>query len=153
MRQSFIQLCLVSALSTSHLLQAAPFDTAPAAVTAAQSAYEIGKQAALDKNWSLALKELKKAEAAEPNNADVHNMLGYTYRWQGQLELAFQHYRRSLELNPNHRGTHEYMGKAFLMNKQPEEAQKLLANLEKICGKSCPEYKSLEIAITNYKPQ
>lgn len=129
-------------------VQAAPFDTAPTV----SSSYEIGKQAALDKNWSLALQELKKAEAAEPNNADVHNMLGYTYRWQGQLDLAFKHYRQSLALNPNHRGTHEYMGKAFLMKKEPEEAKKLLANLEKICGKTCAEYQSLETAINNYKP-
>jgi Flp pilus assembly protein TadD len=146
--QHLLQLSLVGfGLLSSAYIQAAPFDTAP--VT--QSAYEIGKQAALDKNWSLALQELKRAETAEPNNADVHNMLGYTYRWQGQLELAFKHYRRSLELNPSHRGTHEYMGKAFLINKQPDEAKKLLSNLEKICGKSCPEYQSLETAINNYK--
>jgi len=31
------------------------------------------------------------------------------------MDLALKHYKRSIELNPRHRGAHEYIGEAYLM--------------------------------------
>lgn len=33
----------------------------------------------------------------------------------GQLDLAFKHYQRALQLDPRHLGAHEYIGEAYLM--------------------------------------
>jgi tetratricopeptide (TPR) repeat protein len=44
---------------------------------------------------------------ARPDNADLHNYLGFSYRNLKQMDLAFKHYKRSIELNPRHRGAHE----------------------------------------------
>ncbi|WP_295951822.1 tetratricopeptide repeat protein [Rhodoferax sp.] len=106
------------------------------------------------KDWRRAQTELNAALRDEPRNADIHNLLGYTARKSSPPHLpeAFAHYKTALEINPQHRGAHEYLGEAYLMDKQPAEAQKQLAALEKICGnQSCEEYADLAKAIADYK--
>lgn len=52
-----------------------------------------------------------------------------------------------------HRGAHEYIGEAYLMDNKPEEAKRHLAELEKICGnRTCEEYADLAKAIAEFKP-
>lgn len=106
------------------------------------------------KDWSGALSQLETAVRAEPRNADVHNLLGYSYRKQAtpNLAKAFEHYNTALRLDPKHKGAHEYIGEAYLMDKKPAEAEKHLTQLESICGnKTCPEYADLAKAIADYK--
>jgi Tfp pilus assembly protein PilF len=106
------------------------------------------------KDWNKALTELQAAFRDSPRNADVHNLLGYTYRKQAtpNLAKAFEHYKTALNLDPRHKGAHEYIGEAYLMDKKPAEAQKHLAELEKICGnKTCEEYADLAKALAEYK--
>lgn len=106
------------------------------------------------KEWSRAMSELNSAVREEPRNADVHNLLGYSYRKRATPDLpkAFEHYQTALKLDPRHKGAHEYIGEAYLIDKKPAEAEKHLAELEKICGnKSCEEYADLAKAIADYK--
>jgi Flp pilus assembly protein TadD len=115
---------------------------------------ETARQAIAAKDWKRSLAELNLAARDEPRNADVHNLLGYSYRKQAQPNLAkaFEHYQKALGLNPKHKGAHEYIGEAYLMDKKPSEAQKHLAELEKLCGnKNCEEYADLAKAISEYK--
>ena len=106
------------------------------------------------KDWNKALSELNLAAKEDPRNADVQNLLGYSYRKRSNPDLAkaFEHYKEALRLNPNHKGAHEYIGEAYLMDKNPAEADKHLAQLEAICGnKTCEEYADLAKAIADYK--
>ncbi len=106
------------------------------------------------KDWNKALNELNLAAKEDPRNADVQNLLGYSYRERSNPDLAkaFEHYKEALRLNPNHKGAHEYIGEAYLMDKNPAEAEKHLAQLEAICGnKTCEEYADLAKAIADYK--
>jgi Flp pilus assembly protein TadD len=106
------------------------------------------------KEWSKAMFELNEAVRDEPRNADVHNLLGYTYRKRATPDLAkaFEHYNTALKINPKHKGAHEYIGEAYLMDKKPAEAEKHLAQLEVLCGnKTCEEYADLAKAIADYK--
>ncbi len=106
------------------------------------------------KEWSKAMFELNQAVREEPRNADVHNLLGYTYRKRATPDLAkaFEHYKTALKLNPKHLGAHEYIGEAYLMDKKPEEAEKHLAQLEVLCGnKTCEEYADLAKSLASYK--
>lgn len=106
------------------------------------------------KDWSRAMFELSQAVREEPRNADAHNLLGYSYRKRASPDLAkaFEHYNTALKLNPRHKGAHEYIGEAYLIDKKPDEAEKHLAELEKICGNtSCEEYADLAKAIAEYK--
>lgn len=104
--------------------------------------------------WQPAIAELRIAVRDEPKNADAHNLLAYSYRKQAKPDLAkaFEHYKIALQLDPKHKGAHEYIGEAYLMDKKPAEAEKHLAELEKICGnKTCEEYADLAAAIAKYK--
>jgi Flp pilus assembly protein TadD len=115
---------------------------------------ETARKAIDVKDWSRAMRELNVAYKEEPRNADVHNLLGYTYRKRATPDMAkaFEHYNTALKLNPKHKGVHEYIGEAYLIEKKPEEAEKHLAELEKICGnKTCEEYADLAKSIAAYK--
>jgi Tfp pilus assembly protein PilF len=106
------------------------------------------------RNWSTAQAELKLVIREEPRNADAHNLLAFSYRKQAKPDLAkaFEHYNIALRLNPNHRGAHEYIGEAYLMDKKPVEAEKHLAELGKICGnKTCEEYVDLQQSIAAFR--
>ena len=106
------------------------------------------------KDWGKAMFELNQAAREEPRNADVHNLLGYTYRKRATPDLtkAFEHYNTALKLDPKHKGAHEYIGEAYLMDKKPAEAEKHLARLEVLCGnKTCEEYADLAKSIADYK--
>jgi Tfp pilus assembly protein PilF len=108
------------------------------------------------KNWSTAITELKATVKEEPSNADAHNLLAFSFRKQAKPDLpqAFEHYRIALKLNPNHKGAHEYIGEAYLMDKKPAEAKKHLTELQRICGNTtCEEYVDLASAIAKYKQQ
>jgi Flp pilus assembly protein TadD len=105
-------------------------------------------------DWGTALAELGAAAREAPRDGDVHNLLGYSYRKQGTPDLAkaFVHYKMALEIDPRHRGAHEYIGEAYLMDRQPAEAENHLGALEKICGnKTCEEYADLAKSIAQYR--
>jgi Flp pilus assembly protein TadD len=106
------------------------------------------------KDFKRAMFELNAAARDEPRNAEVHNLLGYTYRVRPDPDLAksFQHYETALKLNPDHKATLEYLGEAYLMDKRPAEAEKQLVRLEQVCGnKTCAEYQELFKAVADYK--
>ena len=77
--------------------------------------------------------------------------LGYAYRQTGKLELAFRHYQRALQLNPRHRGAHEYAGEAYLITDDLAKAEEHLAALRQICLIPCEEYEDLKKAIAAYR--
>ena len=112
------------------------------------------REAIRAKDWTNALAELQDAAREEPRNADVFNLLGYSYRKRGKPDLAkaFEHYQMALRLDPGHRGAHEYIGEAYLLDGRLAEAETHLVALEKLCGnKTCEEYADLERAVSDYR--
>ncbi|HEX2546584.1 MAG TPA: tetratricopeptide repeat protein [Ramlibacter sp.] len=105
------------------------------------------------RDWSGAMRELNVAVKQAPNDADVHNLLGYTYRKRATPDMAkaMEHYNAALKFNPQHRGAHEYIGEAYLMQKRLSEAERHLVELERICGTGCEEYRDLAKSIADYK--
>jgi len=113
--------------------------------------YAAGRHAIDTRDWGIALTRLSAAALRDTSNADIQNYLGYAYRQRGQLELAFKHYQWALQLNPRHRGAHEYVGEAYLMVNDLTKAEEHLAALETICLVPCEEYEDLRKAITEYR--
>lgn len=127
-----------------------PTDEAPAQ-TRLDPDYAAGKAALEAKNWEAAIRSLSSAALRDTRNADLQNYLGYAYRHTGQMDLAFKHYGRALELNPRHRGAHEYVGEAYLIVNNPTKAAEHLAALEKICLLPCEEYEDLKAKLEAYR--
>jgi Flp pilus assembly protein TadD len=112
------------------------------------------RRALAAKDYDGALRTLNIAVRGEPRNADVHNLMGFSYRKKANPDItkAFEHYYTALRLDPRHKGAHEYIGQAYLMEKRPAQAEQHLVELEKICGnKDCPEYQDLAKAIGEFK--
>lgn len=112
-----------------------------------------GRKAVEAKDFKSALGHLLKAAKETPDDADVHNLLGYSYRKLGRLDRAMEHYRLALKLDPNHRGAHEYIGELYLELGQLDNAERQLQALYKACpwfGR-CEEYEDLKEAIAKFK--
>ena len=155
-------LAALGALSiAAHAVHAA--DTPAAAPVARPAAAPVAsvserlasaRQAIEQKDWDRALSQLNLAAREQPRNADVHNLLGYSHRKRATPDLgkAFEHYQTALRRDPSHKGAHEYIGEAYLMDRRPAEAEKHLSQLEAICGnKTCEEYADLAQAIASYR--
>jgi len=121
------------------------------AASQANPAYVAGKQAVAAEDWNNAITLLSKAVLRDDSNADIHNLLGFSYRHAGDFERAFVHYNRALALNPRHRGAHEYIGVAYLLQGDLPKAEEHLAALEKICLVPCEEYEDLKKEIDAYR--
>ena len=72
--------------------------------------YAVARKAIVAKQWGEAIVALRKAEVRHPDHADLQNYLGYAHRNLKQFDAAFKHYKRAIELDPRHRGAHEYIG-------------------------------------------
>ena len=116
---------------------AEPYEENPAAA-ASDPDYAAGKVALDRKNWPQAIKRFQQAALRDPDNADLHNYLGYSYRNLRQLDLSLKHYYHALTINPRHRGAHEYIGEAFLMLGEIDNAQRHLAALKQAVDAGVP---------------
>ena len=138
----------LSAVATGSF--ADPGETDPSAAER-DADYAAGKKAVADKNWTEAVARFKVAARRDPDSADLQNYLGYSYRNLKQYDLAFTYYRRAIELNPRHRGAHEYIGEAYLMVGDLPNAEKHLGALREICLLPCEQLEDLEKAIREYR--
>jgi Flp pilus assembly protein TadD len=149
---------LIVAAASMAALQARAADTPGSnpgvAAPTAQDRVAKARKAVDAKDWNTAMRELNVAVREAPQNAEVHNLIGYTYRKRASPDLpkAFEHYNMALKFDPRHKGAHEYIGEAYLIDKRPAEAEKHLVQLEQICGgRECEEYRDLEKSIADYK--
>jgi Flp pilus assembly protein TadD len=112
-----------------------------------------GRKAIESKDYKAALTHLTKAVEESPNDADAHNLLGYSYRNLGNFDKSMEHYQTALKLDPNHRSAHEYLGELYLDMNQLASAENQLQTLRRACpffGR-CAEYEDLKEAIDKYK--
>jgi Tfp pilus assembly protein PilF len=149
MKSLFAAITLVLGLV---LTQAGAFAALPKA-SAENSHVTAGRKAIEAKDFKSAVGNLTKAVQENPNDADTHTMLGYSYRKLGTFDKSMEHYQKALKIDSNHRSTHEYLGELYLDMNQPANAEKQLEALKKACpffGK-CAEYDDLKEAIDKYK--
>ena len=140
-----LALCAVTSPSIAE-----PYEDTPGAA-ARDPDYAAGKAAMDKKNWGEAVKRFQQAARRDPDSADLHNYLGFSYRNLKQMDLALKYYKRAIELNPRHRGAHEYIGEAYLMLNDLPGAERHLTALRQICLLRCEELADLEKAVKEYR--
>ena len=113
--------------------------------------FVVGKKAVEAEKWQAAIAALKKVVKTDRSNADAENLLGYSYRKMGDYNSAIRHYRLALQINPKHKGAHEYIGEAYLELGNLAKAEEHLKALDKICTFGCSEYEDIKKAIKAYK--
>ena len=126
--------CAVAAFAADDTVT--PDDAANPDFTAVKAMVDSGK-------FDQAMPDLQALDKASPNNPDILNLIGFTYRKTGHPDEALDYYNRALSLQPNHLGANEYLGELYLELKQPQKAAERLAVLQKACG-NCEEYQDLK---------
>ncbi|MDE0389910.1 MAG: tetratricopeptide repeat protein [Rhodospirillales bacterium] len=136
--------------ATDAIAAGSSSSTSNAASQADQRNIERGKQAVEAGDWERAAMFLERAAGSNPRNADVFNLLAYSYRHLDRIDEAFENYGRALDLDPKHLGAHEYIGEAYLIVGDLAKAEGHLATLQEICA-SCEETEELAEAIAQFK--
>ena len=103
------------------------------------------------KNYGGAIPLLQQVVAKNPKNADAYNLLGFATRKSGNPQGSLQYYTTALQIDAKHLGANEYIGEAYLMLDQPQQAEQHLARLDQLCVFGCAEYRELKAAIASYK--
>lgn len=119
----------------------------------ASSEYALAKQAMDDGDYEIAIDKLTKLHDANPDDADVLNLLGYGYRRVGDFAQSRGYYLQALAIDPGHRGANEYLGILYLETGDLAKAEEQLKVLDKECWLGCSEYTDLKEAIAKYKAE
>jgi Tfp pilus assembly protein PilF len=111
------------------------------------------KEGIAKQDWSGTQTLLKKAVAANPGNADYHNLYAFATRKgpNPDMSLVFSEYAEALRIDPKHRGAHEYLGEAYLQINEVSKAREQLASLSKLCAFGCEEYSDLKQSLKQYE--
>lgn len=113
--------------------------------------FENAKASIQARQYANAIAWLQRVIAAEPNNPEAYNLMGYATRKSGDPAGSLEFYQKALSLDPKHLGAHEYIGEAYLMLDQPQRAEEHLTRLDQLCTFGCKEYRELKAAIASYK--
>lgn len=81
------------------------------------------------------------------DNADVANLIGYSNRKLGNMGEAKRWYEAALKADPAHVRTWQYYGLWQIETRNYSRAEMHLQKIGSLCGKTCPEYISLEEAL------
>ncbi len=72
--------------------------------------------------WGAARKELQRAIALDPNNAEAHQFSGYNFIYMGRYDEAVAEMQRAVELDPFEGNKRNSLGAALLFARRDDEA-------------------------------
>jgi tetratricopeptide (TPR) repeat protein len=82
------------------------------------------------------------------NDPRVLNMMGYSNRKAGRLEIGITYYRKALAIDPNFVLAREYLGEGYVAAGRIDLAQIELNEIKNRAGVNSEEYRDLSKAIT-----
>ena len=113
--------------------------------------FQAGEVAVQAKDWHEVIARMSAVTRRDPRNADAWNELGHAHRLTGDMDDSFRDYQKALQINPRHRGAHEYLGEAYLQVGKVALAEAQLKVLDKLCSRPCEEYSDLKEKVQDYK--
>lgn len=105
------------------------------------SIFEAGRALAYAGKFDEAIEVLTMAK--DKTDERILNMLGYSHRKSGRIEVGLGYYQEALRNNPDYTLTREYLGEAYLQLNDVASAREQLSEIEKRRGKGCAEYAEL----------
>lgn len=139
---------IIAPLGTAHADGGESSDNAQASTN---PDYAAGLKAVEAKDFTRALAAFGKVVAANDQNPDAWNYLGFSTRKLGRFEEAERHYAKALAINPEHRGANEYLGELYLQTGRLKKAEERLALLDRVCWLGCDAYTDLKHAVDQFK--
>ncbi|MCR5855660.1 tetratricopeptide repeat protein [Mesorhizobium sp. J428] len=106
------------------------------------SLFETGRALAYAGKYGEAIQML--GLVSDKNDPRVLNMLGFSHRKSGRIDVGLGYYQEALTINPDFTLAREYLGEAYLTLGDIAAAKNQLSEIEKRCGKGCAEYAALE---------
>ena len=99
------------------------------------------------KRYDDAIKFLILANEENPNQPDILNYLGYSYRKVGDFLMAEIYYEQGLAVDSEHIGINEYLGELYVETNRIDKAKE---RLEVLKNCKCEEFKELQNLISKY---
>jgi tetratricopeptide (TPR) repeat protein len=99
------------------------------------------------KRFNDAIKFLILANKENPNEPDILNYLGYSYKKVDDLLMAEIYYEQGLAINPEHIGINEYLGQLYVETNRIDKAKERLKVL-KNCN--CEGFEELQNLVSKY---
>jgi type IV pilus assembly protein PilF len=106
---------------------------------------ELAEAYLFERQYTLALQELLKAEKLRPDSALIHNDLGLVYMEKDKLELSVQHFKKAVELKPDYPEAINNLARALLEQEKWDEAILYLKELIKNLVYTTPQYPLLNL--------
>ena len=106
-----------------------------------------GNEAKAKKRFNDVIKFLTLANEENPDQPDILNYLGYSFRKVDDFTMAEIYYEQGLAIDPLHIGINKYLGELYIETNRIGKAKKRLEIL-KSCN--CEEYKELKNLISKY---
>jgi tetratricopeptide (TPR) repeat protein len=103
-----------------------------------------GKEVRAEKRFNDAIQFFLQANVEAPNEPDILNYLGFSYRKVDDFAMAEIYYTQGLEIDPTHNEINKYLGQLYIETNKIDEAKKRLDVL-KSCA--CKEYNELKKSI------
>jgi type IV pilus assembly protein PilF len=84
-----------------------------------------GTQSLIDKQYTVALKNLLKANELDPNNAEILNNLGMAYYFKGEKEFAVQYLNEALRIDKKNSDARVNLASIYFRDGKFDSAEKL----------------------------
>jgi Tfp pilus assembly protein PilF len=91
-------------------------------------------------DYTIALRELLKAEAMNPNDPHLQDSLGTVYAAKGRLDEAVAHFQKALSLKPDYAPARNNLGSVYLLEKKWDAAITCLKPLTGSLLYATPQY-------------
>ena len=88
----------------------------------AEAARNLGEAYLREGNFTLALKELLKAESLNPDDPYLQNDIGLTYYGMRKYDKAIRHYKKALDLKSDYAPAMNNLGNAYLAQQRWDSA-------------------------------
>ncbi|MCC7253323.1 tetratricopeptide repeat protein [Hyphomicrobium sp.] len=94
---------------------------------------------------------LRYLDLTQTKDERVLTYIGFATRKLGDVDAALPLYRKALAVNPDYVVARAYLGEAFLIKGQPDQARGQLEEIAERCGTRCAAYVDLAGQIADYE--